>query len=462
MQCAFQRVRSSRPVNTTLSSIGMCTLFFSGFQEGKSLNTTGRIRPRRSVLLAASQQSSVDKPMTEEDHIDAILGDIRDKDDINRVMIAQVAPAVRVSLGEEFGLAGVAVTGKIVSALRSLGFDYVFDVTAGADLTILEEGSELVHRIVGALEHSPNAAPLPMFSSCCPGWIDFVEKCSPELIPYISTAKSPHMMQGAVIKTFFSEVINHPEEDLVVTSIMPCVRKQGEADRNVPSAATEKGHRNVDHVVTTRGLASMIRNAGIDFQGLPDGHFDAFMGYGSGGGLLFGTSGGVMEAALRTVYEIAAKGSEKPTLEDNVEFQQVRGMEGIKEATIIIPPNPAGVFHNEEEFPIRIAVCNGLGNAKKLLKECMNDGDPPRYHFVEVMACPGGCIGGGGQPRAKDAKEALRARQQALYSLDSSSEIRKSHLNPVVKNLYEKYLIEPGSEEAEKLLHTRLNPKDSN
>lgn len=410
-------------------------------QGMKSETSRNRIRP-----CATSEADQ---------HIDSILADI--KNDNSKVMIAQVAPAVRVSIGEEFGMEpGSPVVGKLVSALRELGFDYVFDVATGADLTIMEEGSELIHRIVDNLEHKPGAPPLPMFSSCCPGWVDFVEKSAPEMIPYISTAKSPHMMQGAVIKTFFSDIIDHPEEDIVVTSVMPCIRKQGEADRPVPSAETESGHRHVDHVITTKNLACMIQNAGIDFNSLPDGHFDSFMGYGTGGALLFGSTGGVLEAALRTVYEIAAKGSEKPTL-DTVEFNAVRGMDGIREAIVTIPTNPDGVLHNKEPFELRVAVCSGLGNAKALVKEVMNEGKEPRYHFVEVMACPGGCIGGGGQPRAK-SKDTLQKRQQALYMMDDSSDIRKSHRNPVIQNLYSKYLIEPGSEKAERLLHTRLVP----
>jgi len=202
----------------------------------------------------------------------------------------------------------------------------------------------------------------------------------------------------------------------------------------------------------------MIRSAGIDFESLPDGHFDAFMGYGTGGALLFGSTGGVMEAALRTVYEAAAKGSDSPTL-DKVEFSAVRGLDGLREATITIPPNPSGVLHNEGPLDIRVAVCSGLASAKALIKELHADGGDgqlgPRYSFIEVMACPGGCIGGGGQPRSKD-KDALKKRQQALYGLDAGAELRSSHFNPVVQNLYDKYLIEPGSEEAEKLLHTRL------
>lgn len=399
---------------------------------------------------------------TEEDHVAQLTSDLAAGH--KRVMIAQVAPAVRVSLGEEFGLpVGTPVQGKAISALRALGFDYVFDVAAGADLTILEEGSELLHRIVDNLEGKPDARPLPMFSSCCPGWVDFVEKSSSDLIPYVSSCKSPHMMQGAVIKTFFSDVLARPEEDLVVTSVMPCVRKQGEADRDLETSRTESGHRHVDHVVTTKGLASMIKAAGIDFESLPDGHFDAFMGYGTGGGLLFGSTGGVLEAALRTVYEVAAKGSDRPTL-DRVEFTAVRGLDGLREAVVTIPRNPTGILHNEEPFEIRVAVCSGLASAKALIKDMIAAGNdateaettaPPKYHFVEVMACPGGCIGGGGQPRSKD-KDALKKRQQALYSLDAGAEIRSSHFNPVVQNLYDKYLIKPGSEEAEKLLHTRL------
>lgn len=384
------------------------------------------------------------RPGTEEDHVRQILADVGGK---QKVMIAQVAPAVRVSLGEEFNV-DPPVTGKIVTALKLLGYQYVFDVIAGADLTILEEGSELIQRLADTLEGKKDAAPLPMFTSCCPGWIEFVEKCSPEVIPYVSTAKSPHMMQGAIIKTFFSDVIKRPEEDISVTSVMPCVRKQGEADRE-PNQ-TPSGHRHVDHVITTKGLAQMVKDAGIDFANLPDSHFDAFMGLGSGGAVLFGTSGGVTEAALRTVYDIATQGSGAGPL-DHIEFEDVRGMDGIKETSLRIPANPEGPLHNSDELELRVCVCNGLGNAKKLLKETL-EGES-KYHFVEVMACPGGCIGGGGQPRSK-GKEVLLARQKALYNLDSSSEIRKSHENPVIKDLYTKYLVRPGSDVAEELLHT--------
>jgi len=399
---------------------------------------------KNSKVLVKGVKHEAAPLATEEDHVRQILADVGGK---QKVMIAQVAPAVRVSLGEEFNV-DPPVTGKIVTALKLLGFDYVFDVIAGADLTILEEGSELIQRLANNLQGKEDAAPLPMFSSCCPGWIEFVEKCSPEVIPYVSTAKSPHMMQGAVIKTFFSDIIKRSEEDISVTSVMPCVRKQGEADRE-PNQ-TPAGHRHVDHVVTTKGLAQMIKDAGIDFANLPDTHFDAFMGLGSGGAVLFGTTGGVTEAALRTVYDIASQGSGAGPL-DHLEFEDVRGMDGIKETSLRIPANPEGPLHNSEELELHVCVCNGLGNAKKLLKETI-DGKS-KYHFVEVMACPGGCIGGGGQPRSK-GKEALMARQKALYKLDSSSEIRQSHQNPVIKDLYTKYLVKPGSEVAETLLHT--------
>lgn len=401
---------------------------------------------------------------------------------------------MRVSIGEDLGLPpGTPVTGKLVAALRLLGFDYVFgksskicglsykscsfevtpsplffvrtisirtshnrpppppslfpfsaDVIAGADITIMEEGTELMHRLRDNLQGKPDAAPLPMFTSCCPGWIDFVEKCDPDLIPHLSTAKSPHMMEGALIKAFFSETLNRPDTDLDVVSIMPCVRKQGEADR--APFHTPSGAREVDHVLTTRDIADLIKRRGIDFASLPDAHFDDFLGMGSGAGAIFGSSGGVMEAALRTVVELA---SGQPMAKP--EYQAVRGLEGIKEATVTIPANPSGPLHNEAPVDVHIAVANGLGNAKKLVK-AVEDGSAT-YHFVEVMACPGGCIGGGGQPRSKD-KEILSKRQAGLYTVDERSTVRRSHENPVVKEIYARYLGEPCGEKAHELLHT--------
>ena len=292
---------------------------------------------------------------------------------------------------------------------------------------------------------------LPMFTSCCPGWIQFVEQCAPELIPHVSTAKSPHMMGGALIKAYFSSDIGTSESDVSVVSIMPCVRKQGEADRVMYQ--TRSGARQVDHVLTTKDVGKLIIDAGIDFQALPDAHFDEFVGIGSGGSALFGSTGGVAEAALRTVVDLAGGGGGGGTPLKKLVYEDVRGLDGVKEAFVEVPANPTGPLHNDAPVQLHVAVANGLGNAKKLLK-IIADGKITPFHFVEVMACPGGCIGGGGQPRSKD-KNILQQRQQALYAIDEQSAIRKSHENPVVKQIYSRYLGgEPFSEKARELLHT--------
>lgn len=369
----------------------------------------------------------------------------------SKITIAQIAPAVRVSIGEELGLPpGTLATGKLVAALRKLGFDYVFDVVSAADMTIMEEGTEFLHRLrdktvqTVQTDKSDKSSTLPMMTSCCPGWIEFVEKCAPQFIPNLSSAKSPHMMGGSLIKEFFSQQIGHEEKDLSVTSIMPCVRKQGEADRIF--FQTEKGARQVDHVLTTREIGALINEKGIDFASLQDEHFDDFLGISTGSGTIFGTTGGVMEAALRTVVELA-NGKPLPRLD----YVAVRGMDGVKEATVTIESNPSGPLHNDQPVQVHVAVANGLGNAKKLLKS-IEDGSC-KYDFVEVMACPGGCIGGGGQPRSKD-KGIILKRQQALYAADEGAVLRRSHENPVVQNIYDQYLTGPGSQRAHELLHT--------
>eukprot|EP00887_Chlorella_sp_A99_P003165 scaffold9.g3165.t1 len=362
-----------------------------------------------------------------------------------RVMIAQTAPAVRVSIGEELGLEpGTACTGKMVAALRALGFDYVFDTLAGADMTIMEEGFELLERLEGMLSGKPHRAPLPMFTSCCPGWIGFVEQMAPEMIPHLSSTKSPHMIVGSVIKNYFSQKIGLSAHDIRVVSIMPCVKKQGEADRIMMQTA--EGAREVDHVLTTKDLGQILRDKGIDFAALPDEEFDEFLGAGSGAAALFGSTGGVMEAALRTVYDVVT--GEKL---EKLQFTEVRGLDGVKEASITISPHPESPLHNTEPLTVNIAVANGLGNAKKLVKS-VKDGEK-NYHFVEVMACPGGCIGGGGQPRSKD-KDILKKRQTALYGVDERAVLRRSYESPVVKKLYEEWLGTPGSHVAHANFHT--------
>nr|WNF20774.1 hydrogenase [synthetic construct] len=411
------------------------------------------------------------------------------KDGGRKVLIAQVAPAVRVAIAESFGLAPGAVSpGKLATGLRALGFDQVFDTLFGADLTIMEEGSELLHRLTEHLEAHPHSdEPLPMFTSCCPGWIAMLEKSYPDLIPYVSSCKSPQMMLGAVIKNYFAAEAGAKPEDICNVSVMPCVRKQGEADREWFNT-TGAGGANVDHVMTTAELGKIFVERGIKLNDLQESPFDNPVGEGSGGGVLFGTTGGVMEAALRTVYEVV---TQKPL--DRIVFEDVRGLDGIKEASVTLVPAPGSKFaelvaerlaHKVEEaaaaeaaaavegavkppiaydggqgfstddgtgITLNIAVANGLGNAKKLIKQLA--AGESKYDFIEVMACPGGCIGGGGQPRSAD-KQILQKRQAALYNLDEKSTLRRSHENPSIRELYDTYLGEPLGHKAHELLHT--------
>ena len=345
-------------------------------------------------------------------------------------VVVQPAPAVRAALGEEFGLPiGTSVTGKMAAALRRLGFAKVFDTDFGADLTIMEEANELIDRVT-------NGGVLPMITSCSPGWIKFCEHYYPEFLPNLSSCKSPHEMTGAMIKTYYAERENLNPRDIVVVSVMPCTAKKFEANR------PELGHdgmADVDYVLTTRELARMIKEAGIDFVNLPDEDFDSLMGESTGAAVIFGATGGVMEAALRTAYEVITG----KTLED-VNFTAVRGMDGGKEATFNIPG--AG--------NVRVAVVSSLGKARKLI-EAVKRGDAA-YDFVEVMACPGGCAGGGGQP-IHDGTELAEDRGNVLWRLDQSELLRFSHENPDVKALYKDYLGAPLGEKSHHLLHTDHN-----
>ncbi len=371
----------------------------------------------------------------EKESIDDVWAAISDPD---KYVVVQPAPAVRASIGEEFGLPmGVAQTGKLVAALRRLGFNKVFDTNFGADLTIMEEGTELVHRL------GDKDAVLPMITSCSPGWVSYCEKFYPEFIPNLSSCKSPHEMTGAMAKSYYAEKMGIDPKSIVVVSVMPCTAKKYEANR--PELAN-KGMKDVDHVITVRELARMIKQAGIDFARLPDEQFDSVMGASAGAADIFGATGGVMEAALRTVYEIVTG----KTLE-NVNFEAVRGTTGVKEATIDL---------NGKQ--INVAVAHGTANAKKVL-EAVKSGEKT-YHFIEVMCCPGGCVTGGGQPivSSKDLQyidvKALRAK--ALYDEDASKSLRKSHDNPEIKAIYEEFLGEPGGHKAHELLHTTYSAKE--
>jgi len=342
-----------------------------------------------------------------------------------KTVIAQVAPAVRVTLAEALGEPpGSISTGRMVTAMKRLGFHRVFDTDFTADLTIMEEGTELLGRI-------KNTGVLPMITSCCPAWIKFCETFYPEFIPNLSTCKSPQAMFGALLKTYYAEKTGKASADILSVSVMPCTAKKYEEKR--PELGRE-GIRDIDAVISAQELARMIRSAGISFDTLPDTPFDAPFGLGSGAGEIFGATGGVMEAALRTVHEIVT-GKPLPCLD----FMEVRGLEGIKEATVSIG-----------SIKLKTAVVNGLGNARKIM-DLLKQGKA-EYHFIEVMACPGGCIGGAGNPIKENAM--MKARLDAVYKLDKSLPLRKSHDNPAVKALYTEYLGEPGGHRPHALLHT--------
>lgn len=348
-------------------------------------------------------------------------------------VVVQVAPAVRVAIGEMFDMdPGTITTGKLVSALRALSFDAVFDTDFGADLTIMEEATELINRI-------QNGGVLPMLTSCCPAWVKFFEHQFPDMLDIPSTCKSPQIMLGAMIKTYYAEKIEKKPEDIVVVSIMPCLAKKAEAAR---PELTKDNNNDVDIVLTTRELGHMLKAAGINFAGLPDAEFDALLGESTGASVIFGTTGGVIEAAVRTAYEWITN----ETLE-KVDFEQLRGLEGIRAATVKVG-----------DMDLRIGIAHGLGNARKLLEDIRAGNS--HFDAIEIMACPGGCIGGGGQPYHHGDMEIIKKRQLAIYQEDTNKILRKSHENPYIKQLYEEYLGKPNSHKAHELLHTFYTPKE--
>lgn len=359
----------------------------------------------------------------ENSDVQKVLDAIEDK---SKHVIAQIAPSVRVSVGEMFGEApGSIVTGKMPAVLRKIGFDKVFDTDFTADLTILEEGTELIGRI-------KNGGKLPMLTSCSPGWINYIEQFYPELLGHVSTCKSPQQMFGALAKTYYSDKINIKPEDIVVVSFMPCTAKKFEAERE---EMKRKGVKDVDYVLTTREFGEMIKMLGYDLNSIKEESFDEPFGITTGAGAIFGATGGVMEAALRTVYEVLT-GEEL----ENINFTAVRGMEGIKEAVVEVG-----------DLEVKVAVTNSLSNANIIL-EMIKEGKAD-YHFIEIMCCPGGCIGGGGQPRP--TTNAIREQRIAgIYKVDENMAIRKSHKNPAVNQLYKEFLGEPNSHKAHELLHT--------
>ncbi len=382
----------------------------------------------------------------ERDQIDEVWAAL---DDPTKHVVVQTAPAIRAALGECFGYKpGTLVTGKMVTALRRLGFDAVFDTNFTADLTIIEEGTELLVRLKKALVDK-EAVALPQFTSCSPGWIKYCEHFYPEILPNLSTAKSPQQMFGAVAKTYYASKIGKRPEDIVVVSVMPCTAKKFEAQR---PEMNDSGVRDVDIVLTTRELGRMIKQAGIDFTSLPDDKMDAPLGLSSGAADIFANTGGVMEAALRTVYEIVTG---EPLPFKNLHVKPIAGLEGVKEAELTIPKAvPDWKFL--EGVTVRVAVAHGLGNARKVI-ERIKSGEG-QYHFVEVMTCPGGCIGGGGQPRLT-TNDVRKARIAAIYKEDEGKQMRKSHENPQVKQIYEEFLVKPLGEKSHHLLHTHYEPR---
>lgn len=348
-------------------------------------------------------------------------------------VVVQVAPAIRVAIGEEFGMEpGSIATGQLAAALKKLGFDGVFDTDFGADLTIMEEASELVHRI-------QHGGTLPMLTSCCPAWVKFFEHQFPDMLDIPSTCRSPQIMFGAIAKTYYAEKKNLNPDNIKVVSIMPCVAKKAEAAR--PELSKDEKN-NVDVVITTREFATMLKEAGIDFSKLEPADFDSILGESTGAGIIFGATGGVIEAATRTAYEWITG----ETLE-SVDFHDLRGLEGLREASVEIG-----------DLTLNIGIAHGLGNARKLLEDIRSG--KSKYHAIEIMACPGGCIGGGGQPYHRGDMSVIEKRRQAIYTEDANKKRRKSHENQEVLQLYKDYLGEPYGEKAHELLHTHYEPKD--
>jgi NADP-reducing hydrogenase subunit HndD len=387
--------------------------------------------------------------LVEKTYIDQVWDAIYDPD---KHVVVQTAPAVRVALGEDLGYdPGERVTGKMVNALKQLGFNSVLDTDFSADLTIMEEGTELLVRLKKALVDGDKNISLPMFTSCSPGWIKFVEHKYPEFLPNLSTCKSPQQMFGALAKTFYAKKRNIDPSKIVSVSIMPCTAKKFEADRPEMRAS---GFKDVDFVLTTRELAVMIKQAGIDFRNIGESNYDSIMGESTGAAVIFGATGGVMEAALRTAYEIVT-GREVPF--GNLNITPVRGMEGVKEATIKIE-GCVDAWKFLEGAELKVAIAHGLVNANKIM-QMTREGNAP-YHFVEIMACPGGCIGGGGQPIPTNL-QIRQKRMNAIYTEDENKVLRKSHENPDVIAIYKEFLDQPNSHKSHSLLHTHYVERDN-
>ncbi|MBD3409489.1 MAG: 2Fe-2S iron-sulfur cluster binding domain-containing protein [Ignavibacteriales bacterium] len=373
-------------------------------------------------------------------------------DDPNKHVVIQTAPSPRAAIGEEFGFdPGRSFTGEMNTALRRIGFDKVFDTNFTADLTIMEEGTELLNRIKGALVDKDPSVKLPQFTSCSPGWVKYIEHFYPEYLDHLSSAKSPQQMFGAILKTFYAEKAGVDPKDVVSVAVMPCAAKKFECQR---PEMNDSGYQDVDYGLTSRELATMIKEAGIHLPEMPQSHFDDPFGDASGAGLIFGATGGVMEAALRTVYELTT-GREVPF--ENLRIEATRGFEGIKQASVKLE-NVVDDYKFLEGAEVKFIVAHGTANAQKVM-EMLKAGELNDVHFIEIMACPGGCLGGGGQP-IPTSEEIRAKRAEAIYKEDESLPLRKSHENPAVNMLYDKFFTDgPCGELSHKLLHTHYTKR---
>ncbi len=442
-------IRCQRCVRTCaeLQSVNALTMAF----KGEHAKVTTFFEKSMSEVVCTNCGQCINHcptgALVEKNYIEEVWSAISDK---TKHVVVQTAPAVRVGLGEELGFdPGMRVTGKMVTALKKLGFDAVMDTDFTADLTIMEEGTELLTRLKKALVDNDPSVKLPMATSCSPGWIKFIEHIYPEYLDNLSTCKSPQQMFGALVKTYYAKARNLDPESIVSVSIMPCTAKKFEANR---PEMHDSGYRDVDYVLTTRELAIMIKQAGIDFLKLEDMHYDRLMGESTGAGVIFGATGGVMEAALRTAYELVT-GREVPF--ENLNITPVRGMEGVKEASVKIE-KPLKEWAFLDGVELKCAVAHGLSNAK-LVMDAIKAGKSD-YHFIEFMACPGGCLGGGGQPIPTNPE--IRAkRAAAIYAEDAGMPLRKSHQNPEIVKIYADFLGKPLGEKSHHLLHTKYTPR---
>jgi NADP-reducing hydrogenase subunit HndD len=424
------------------------------FPQGRGFQTTigpAFARELDEVICVQCGQCSAICPVgaiSEKNHIDDVWAAI---DDPEKYVVVQTAPAIRAALGECFGNEpGTLVTGKMVTALRQLGFNGVFDTNFTADLTIMEEGTELLMRLKKAIVGKEKVA-LPQFTSCCPAWIKFTEHYYPKLLPNMSSCKSPQQMFGSIAKTYYANKIGKKPEDMVVVSVMPCTAKKFENQR---PEMNDSGLRDVDYILTTRELGRMIKQAGIEFNSLPDGKMDSPLGISSGAADIFANTGGVMEAAIRTAYEIVT-GRELPT--GNLHVKPIMGIEGVKKASLKIE-GTVKEWSFLEGVELKVAVVHSLSNARKII-EAIENGE--EFHFIEVMSCPGGCIGGAGQPRFTN--DSIRQKRiEAIYKEDEGKKLRKSHENPEITQIYKEFLGKPLSEKSHKLLHTHYKPRVRN